>query len=1020
MSDKEQLLAELQRLRRQVAELQEAENRPKQVETEQAHAETEKRVRELNCLNDIGSRMDESLPVEDLLEWVAARIPPAMQHPAHCVVAIEYEKQTYGRPEAKILSYQVVQSLQAGNEVVGRIYVAYTKKHEFLDEESALLGDIARRLSGYIESSRLFQEASSRAQRLALVNRIARVAGAAVNLDELMETVYQEVANIFETDAFFIALYDQDTDELDFRFVVEKGERMFPGRFPVSGLTSWVIEEKKPLVIGDLKEEREDLPLPELIGSGDMAASWMGVPMLAGDRVIGIVSMQSYRSHIWNQEDEQLLFTIVDQITVAVENIRLLEEARIRAQELLVLNEMSRVFSSLRKVDPLVESIYRHLSRLMDTTNFYIALYNSESDEISFPLAVEHGERREWGSRRAGRGLTEYVIRSREPLLIPEDVTGRLEELGMEAIGEIALSWLGVPMIVGGQVMGMIGIQSYTTARSYSKRHCNLLEAIASQAAAAIENIRLLQETQARAEELAVLNELAQSLTARLEVDQVLNEAYRGVSRLLDASNFFIGLYDQEKHEIAFPLNISESKVDEGLTVISADQGISGYIVRNRTSVLVGDDIPGWQQELGLEAVGEAAASWLGVPMMIGDRVVGLMAIQDYTTPGLYDEHDLDMMTAIASQVAVALENARLFEQTQNERAQAELLYQGSDRMSRSTSVQEVLLALVESTALQRLDRVSITFFNRPWEDEMPEEATVVAGWERDGELDVPVGTQYPLAQFPAVEAIAQGEPVIIRDVVTAEWVNETLRSFLLDRLDVRGLVMWPLEIGGQLIGLVNGQAATALEMDEREVRHIDTLTDQAAAVINGLRLFERTQQALEEVQAVHRRYLRESWQDYLSERSVQPAFLYDRARIVEEAEFDLPEIDQALARGQMVVGGDEKEGQPVALPITLRGQSIGALAVEPPEDGRPWSEEELALIEAVAEQLGLALETTRLFEETQMSAHRERTLRQITERVQAASDMEALLKTAAHEIRRVLGASHATIRLGIEGDETA
>jgi GAF domain-containing protein len=639
---------------------------------QQTRSETDKRVRELNCLNDIGQQMQQSPSVDALLAWAARRMPLAMQYPDHCVVAIEVQDRTFGVSEAKTLPWQMTQSLQAGRDVLGRIHVSYTQAHDFLDEESALLGDIARRLSGYIESSFLFQETSSRAQSLALVNRVARAVGALVDLDELMETVYQEISTIYETDAFFIALYERDRETLDFRFMVEKGERIPVGRLPLSGLTSWVVEEKTPLFIRNLEEERDNLPVPELVGSGDMAASWMGVPMLVGDQVIGVINMQSYRPNIWDEQDEQLFLTLVDQVAMAVSNTHLLENARSRAEELAVLNEMSRVLTAQLDVQTAIESLYRHASRLIDTTNFYVALYDPQTDRVSFPLAFEHGERRRWSARQAGRGLTEHVIRSGEPLLLKENVMARMEALGIEAIGQEALSWLGVPMVRGREVIGMIGVQTYTT-------------------------------------------------------------------------------------------------------------------------------------------------------------------------PRLYNEHDADLLMTIANQTAIALQNARRFEQVQA---------------------------------------------------------------------------------------------------------------------------------------------------------------------------------ALEQVQAVHRRYIRDSWQDYLHlrGRDAQLAYLYQGGRVVPQESGDLP----AAAQNGSARDDDERDGpQTISLTLDLRGQSIGTLVIGPPPDGRPWSDAEVALAEAVSEQLALAIENARLFEQTQMSAQRERTLRQITERVRASVDMETLLKTAAQEMHRALGAGRVTVRLDVDSKES-
>ncbi len=229
---------------------------------------------------------------------------------------------------------------------------------------------------------------------------------------------------------------------------------------------------------------------------------------------------------------------------------------------------------------------------------------------------------------------------------------------------------LAVPMIVGDRVVGVLDVQSAEVGR-FTAEDIHIQTTLAAQVAAALQTAAQYQQTQAaltRAETLAreqaVLNELGQALTARLSVDQVLEEAYRQTSRLIDAANFYIGLYDPEKEEITFRIDVSESVIDREIVVMPASEGIAGYIIRHHTAMLFEDNVGARQQELGITMVGQEARSWLGVPLMIGAEVLGVMAVQSYSTPRLYNEHDQEVLTAIANQVAIALQNARHFEET--------------------------------------------------------------------------------------------------------------------------------------------------------------------------------------------------------------------------------------------------------------------------------------------------------------------------------------------------------------------
>jgi hypothetical protein len=133
-----------------------------------------------------------------------------------------------------------------------------------------------------------------REARLRVVNRIAVDVGRSLEIDVLMETVYQEVTPLFRSDAFFIALYDEDTNDLEFRLQVDEGIREPPDRQRLgTGLTSWVIQNKKPLLITDFDHIPKGVPKPELYGTMKMPASWLGVPMLVGNKAIGVICIQT-------------------------------------------------------------------------------------------------------------------------------------------------------------------------------------------------------------------------------------------------------------------------------------------------------------------------------------------------------------------------------------------------------------------------------------------------------------------------------------------------------------------------------------------------------------------------------------------------------------------------------------------------------------------------------------------------------------------------------------------------------
>jgi len=211
--------------------------------------------------------------------------------------------------------------------------------------------------------------------------------------------------------------------------------------------------------------------------------------------------------------------------------------------QLSALNEIGRAISATVDIPRLMDTIYRESSKVIDTTNFCIALYAAQNDEVTFILDVTGGQLRATSARQAGKGLTEYVIHGRAPLLLAGNVTERARALGTEPVGKPTQCWLGVPMIAGEHVIGMIAAQNYDAPGAFTQEHVDILMTIAAQAAIAIQNARLL-ETVAQQERLRQELALARTIQQSLLPDPPDIPGLFIASRCLQAQETGGDLYD--------------------------------------------------------------------------------------------------------------------------------------------------------------------------------------------------------------------------------------------------------------------------------------------------------------------------------------------------------------------------------------------------------------------------------------------------------------------------------------------
>ncbi len=229
-----------------------------------------------------------------------------------------------------------------------------------------------------------------------------------------------------------------------------------------------------------------------------------------------------------------------------------------------------------------------------------------------------------------------------------------------------------------------------------------------------------------------------------------------------------------------------------------------------------------------------------------------------------------------------------------------------------------------------------------------------------------------------------------------------------------------PLHARGQVIGALTVQHTEPGAFDQDTIVVLQTMADQVAVALDNARLFAERQEALEAAQRAYGELSREAWARILRARQ-ELGFRSDERGGVEavDARSGRAEIEQALQTGQTVQGdGLGLDGRhPLAVPIKVRGQVIGVLDTYKPAEAGDWTSEEIALLEAIAGQLDAALESARLYQDTQRRAAREQAIRQVTERMRSAVDVETILQTTVTELARALGIPRAYVRLGTEAE---
>ena len=216
-----------------------------------------------------------------------------------------------------------------------------------------------------------------------------------------------------------------------------------------------------------------------------------------------------------------------------------------------------------------------------------------------------------------------------------------------------------------------------------------------------------------------------------------------------------------------------------------------------------------------------------------------------------------------------------------------------------------------------------------------------------------------------------------------------------------------PLHYGPRVIGAMTVQSDQKAAFDETIITLFQNMADQVAIVIENARLFTETQSALERANLVQQRYQGQAWREYLAGQTFH-GFELKGGNITPLKRDLLPEAKQAVAVRRAVVN----ENGALTVPIMQSGEVLGVLGFDKTDECGNWSEEQIALISVLAEQLALAAENQRLLDETQTRASREQVTREITEQIRSTLDVNTILQTAVQEIGQVMGLDDLTIEL--------
>jgi PAS domain S-box-containing protein len=545
--------------------------------------------------------------------------------------------------------------LQSKGNVVGMLAVISREAHTFTPQQVQLLTSIGSQIGMAVESARLYRDEQHRLSEMEALRETSLDISRQLDVPQLLQSIVRRASALVDTSGGGLYLYHEEEQELE--LVVSQyldkdhsGTRLKVGE----GLSGRVVQTGTPMVVEDYAHWEGRSPFYEGAAFGAVAA----VPLRWGDEILGVVNVTDVgKDRVFSDRDLQLLELFASQAAIAIKNAQLYQQQQQRNRELMALHETSLHISSRLDLASVLEAIIGRAAELLDGGSAEVYLYRSSEGDLLSGASSGLPDHLVGAVMELGEGVAGKVLETGQPLVVDDydSWAGRSERYAGFGFAHVA----GVPIKYGKDLLGVLTVDRPAQKPRFNAAEVNLLSLLASQAATAIENARLHDETSRRLEELSATDEIMDELSSTLDFDRVIQLVLDKAMEATDASAGSIDLVAEDRSHLVWLAHrgYPPQAAAQYAEFSSMERGIIGRVARSGQLALV-DDV---SKDPDYMDVIPTTRSQLTVPILIENTVAEVIVLESPQLAGFTQEH-ADFVQHLAEHAAVAMSNARLYE----------------------------------------------------------------------------------------------------------------------------------------------------------------------------------------------------------------------------------------------------------------------------------------------------------------------------------------------------------------------
>ena len=585
--------------------------------------------------------------------------------------------------------------LRMSGRVIGMISAQSYEAYAYDIEEQALLEMLATHAATAIENNRLFESELKRRREAETLRQAATVISSTLDPNQVVKEILMALKQVIPYDNASVFFHEGD----QLRVAMAHGS---PHAEELTNLTFSADEElfqqiqktSQPIILQDAQKD----PRFKNWGRTSNVHGWMAIPLVNRGKVIGSITLDSEHAGTYNEAIVETAMAFANQAAAGIENARLFQEQSRRSKIIEALADIANDIATTREVIPALDQIAQRALDLLNAN--HVAIYLLQEDNTTLKTVTARGMyRKELLShiRKVGEGITGSVFLKGKPEIVnnTREDPRRVIVPGTPERERKLDSLMTSPLTLRGKTIGVINAWRIKENGLFNESELSFLVGIAHQVSICIESGRLFQETNRQAQEAAAIAEVGRDISATLQLDMVLERIASYAMNLLHSETSAVYLADATTstlHAIAALGADSEAIKNDPLPI---GMGILGNIALQNIGEIVNDTENDPRTIIVKGTEKNPLEHIMGVPILMKDKHTGLLAVWRTGINTEFATRELEFLTSLARQAAVAIENARLYDETQRRLKELEIINRVSTSLRVTHSLNEMLPILL-------------------------------------------------------------------------------------------------------------------------------------------------------------------------------------------------------------------------------------------------------------------------------------------------------------------------------------